>query len=50
MRNLIILFSECGDLLDCSVCGVLSYYVQNVKIYETVQYAECYRTKFNAQY
>jgi len=46
MRSLIILFSECGDLLDCSVYGALSYYVQNMKTYETVQYAESYHTTF----
>lgn len=28
MRSLIILCSECEDLLDCSVCGAFSYYVQ----------------------
>jgi hypothetical protein len=46
IRSLIILCSECGDLLDCSVCGVLSYYVQNVKSYETVQYAKPYHNMF----
>jgi len=33
IRSLILQRSECGDLLDCSVCRVLSYYVQNVEIY-----------------
>jgi len=46
MRSLIILFSECGDLLGCSVCGALSHYVQNVETYQTVQYAESYHIMF----
>ena len=46
MRSLIVLCSECGDLLNCSVCAALSYYVQNVETYQTVQYVQPYRTMF----